>query len=133
MRPEESIGILRSALLVALSSGAGGALRYLTGRWLQPVMSGTFPLATFCVNLAGCLLIGYVSGLSSRPNGLSPALTLLLTTGFCGGFTTFSAFSWENIQLIRSGHWAAAIMYISASLTLGLLAAWMGWQLSNKG
>lgn len=133
MRPEDSIGLFRSVLLVALSSGMGGVLRYLTGRWLQPLSTGNFPWATFCVNGAGCLMIGIVAGLSSRPTALSPALALLLSTGFCGGFTTFSAFSWENIQLMRSGQWVVAGIYISASLTLGLLAAWMGWQISHKG
>jgi CrcB protein len=115
-----------------MASGAGGALRYLVGRWLQPVAGNGFPLATLLVNLTGCLLIGIFSGLSIRQGGLlSPQASLLLTTGFCGGFTTFSAFAWENVQLLRSGNPATAILYISASFSLGLAAAWAGLLLTK--
>jgi len=124
--------IWRNAIWVAMASGAGGALRYLVGRWLQPVAGNGFPLATLLVNLTGCLLIGIFSGLSIRQGGLlSPQASLLLTTGFCGGFTTFSAFAWENVQLLRSGNPATAILYISASFALGLAAAWAGLLLTK--
>ena len=121
----------RNAIWVAMASGAGGALRYLVGRWLPPPAGNGFPLSTLLVNLSGCLLIGIFSGLSARQGGLSPQASLLLTTGFCGGFTTFSAFAWENVQMLRSGNPATAILYTSASLALGLAATWAGLQLSR--
>jgi CrcB protein len=121
----------RNAIWVAMASGAGGALRYLAGRWVQPSAGNGFPLATLLVNLLGCLLIGIFSGLSARQGGLSPQTSLLLTTGFCGGFTTFSAFAWENVQMLRSGNAMNAILYIIASLALGLAAAWAGLLLTK--
>lgn len=121
----------RNAIWVAMASGAGGALRYLVGRWLQPPAGNGFPLSTLFVNIAGCLLIGIFSGLSTRQGGLAPQASLLLTTGFCGGFTTFSAFAWENLQLMRSGNPAMALLYTSASLALGLGAAWAGMMLAR--
>lgn len=121
----------RNAIWVAMASGAGGALRYLAGRWLQPAAGNGFPLSTLLVNLTGCLLIGIFSGLSTRQGGLSPQTSLLLTTGFCGGFTTFSAFAWENVQMLRSGNSMYAILYMGASLVLGLAAAWAGMLLTK--
>lgn len=119
----------KNAIWVAMASGAGGALRYLAGRWLQSIPIGAFPLPTLLVNTGGCLLMGVVSGLSARQGGLSPQTALLLTTGFCGGFTTFSAFAWENLQLMRTGSQPMAALYILASIALGLGAAWAGLQL----
>lgn len=121
----------RHALWVAISSGAGGALRYLAGRWLSAHYPGPFPLHTFLVNITGCLIMGAVSGLSSRHGTITPETALVLTSGFCGGFTTFSAFAWENVQLLRSDSPLLAWAYIFASIVLGLTAAWAGMQLSK--
>lgn len=121
----------RQAILVAVSSGAGGALRFLVGRWIQALVGGAPPLATLVVNLVGCGVIGYVSGLSSRQGALSPATALMLTAGFCGGFTTFSAFAWENLQLLRTGSPGTAIAYMLASVGLGVLAAWAGLRMAG--
>lgn len=105
-------------------SALGGGLRYMFSLWLRAA-AGTFPFATFAVNVVGCFVIGLVSGLPAGA-GLNPASRLLLTTGLCGGFTTFSTFSNESLQLLRDGHTALAAAYIGLSLTLGLLAAWGG-------
>jgi CrcB protein len=118
-------------ILVAISSGAGGALRFLVGRWVLAQFGAPPPLATGLVNLVGCGLIGYVSGLASRHGGLSPEAALMLTTGFCGGFTTFSAFAWENLQLLRSGSPLPALAYMLTSVGLGILAAWAGLRLAS--
>lgn len=120
----------RQVILVAISSGAGGALRYLLGRGVQALGAGPLPVATLLANLVGCGLIGYVSGVASRQGALSTEAALMLTTGFCGGFTTFSAFAWENVQLLRSGSPVTALAYMLASVALGILAAWAGQRLA---
>lgn len=116
------ISIYRAALLVALGGGAGSALRFLVWVWMRP--SGGFPWATLAVNLAGCFLIGIIYGLSSRH--ASEQMRLLLATGFCGGFTTFSAFGAENLQLVQQGQFGLASAYAASSIAGGITAVWLG-------
>lgn len=80
------------------------------------------------VNIAGCFLIGLLSGLSLGGN-ISPTTKLVLVTGFCGGFTTFSTFMNENLMLGRDGSMLSAVLYTLASLVLGLLAVILGYQI----
>ena len=94
--------MLKSILLVGLGSCAGGILRYLLSLAVHPVRTG-FPLATFLTNIAGCLIIGILLGVFSRNSSESSSLCLLLTTGFCGGFTTFSTFSNDALTLLQTG------------------------------
>lgn len=118
-------------LLVAGGSAAGGVLRYLLGRWIQHLWARPFPLGTLLVNLAGCLLIGIFYGHSIRSGQSAQGTTLLLTTGFCGGFTTFSAFAYENILLMREGAYPEVLLYMAASACIGILAAWAGLALAR--
>lgn len=115
-----------SILLVGLGSFLGGVCRYLSTISLGKIFAGTFPIATFFVNIAGCFLIGTFYGLAANGNWLSPNARLFLTVGFCGGFTTFSTFSNEILQLFRNGNVLTAALYASASVFLGVLAAWAG-------
>jgi CrcB protein len=85
-----------------------------------------FPLGTFSVNLIGCFLIGAFVGLAEKGNILSPETRLFLITGICGGFTTFSTFSYDNIALLKSGEWFFFLLYIFGSVILGLLATYLG-------
>ena len=94
-------------------------LRYLIGRWLS---SAAFPWGTFAVNIIGCFLIGLFGSWIAR-HSLSPDLRLLLVVGLCGGFTTFSTFSYEALALLRNGHTGTFFMYILLSVCLGLAAA----------
>ena len=98
--PESRTAMIKSILLVGLGSCAGGILRYLVSLVLPPRGSG-FPTATFIVNIAGCLLIGLLYGLFSKYSETPSALCLLLTTGLCGGFTTFSTFSNEAVAMLQ--------------------------------
>ena len=120
--------MLKEFIIVGAGSFIGGALRYaisLIWKW-----NGTgFPLATFIVNTVGCLLIGIFIGIFSR--NPSSQLSLLLTAGFCGGFTTFSTFSKEGMQLIESGNIGMFIAYALASVALGLLAVFAGYYLTK--
>ena len=89
-------------------------------------MLSTYPFGTFTVNIIGCFIIGLVMGLSERFN-VSSEWRLLLVTGFCGGFTTFSAFSIETLALLRDAQYLPAFLYIAGSVIIGLLAAFFGY------
>ena len=117
---------MREVFLVSLGSFFGGGLRFLISKVTGLLVATPFPAGTFVVNILGCLLIGFFSGLPQANGtfwGLRPDTRLLLTTGLCGGFTTFSTFSYEALTLIRSGYTCAFLAYIALSVVLGLLAA----------
>ena len=117
--------MLRALLLVGFGGGVGSIFRYLTSIVTTKYLQTSFPWATFGVNITGCLIIGLLAGLLSRQL-LSDNLKFLLITGFCGGFTTFSAFSAENVSLFQSGNAPTALLYIAASISFGLAAVWLG-------
>ncbi|MBQ2623476.1 MAG: fluoride efflux transporter CrcB [Kiritimatiellae bacterium] len=112
-----------NALFIFLGGGAGSVLRYLVGMWID---STAFPWATFAVNAVGSLAIGLFGGWAAR-FGWSEALRLSLTTGLCGGFTTFSTFSKESIALAESGRWSAFAAYAFGSVTVGIPAVALGY------
>jgi CrcB protein len=125
-------------LAVAVGGALGSLMRYgvsaaaLRG-WLGPVASSGMPLATLLVNTLGCLLIGLLWGWQSQqPTAWSPALRGAVFSGMLGGFTTFSTFSLESLQLIRDGQQALAIGYMAGSLLLGLGAAGAGLWLNQR-
>ncbi len=116
--------------------GAGGflgaILRYLLGGWVQRLTpAATFPTGTLAVNVLGCLAIGFVAGLVEMRHGLGPGLRLFLLVGLLGGFTTFSSFAWETLDLARSGALAPALANIALQVVLGLAAAWAGLALTR--
>jgi fluoride exporter len=113
-------------LLVGLGGSIGSILRYLTQRWVNESYQHNFPLATFLVNVFGCLLIGILYALGEKGNILSPQTRLLLVTGFCGGFTTFSTFAFENMNLLRVGDNFYFLLYAVGSVVLGIAAVYIG-------
>lgn len=122
------------ALLLVAAGGATGAVaRYLLATWIQPSGAAPrFPLATLVVNLAGCLAVGLLAGLAERHAGwLSTELRLLLMVGVLGGFTTFSAFGLETVQLLRRGEWLLAGGYVGASMALGLALVVLGLRVAG--
>jgi CrcB protein len=122
---------LMDVLLVGCGSFLGGAARFLCSKILPAGGGAGFPWATFAVNVAGCFLLGLVAGPAGRAGGMDPRLRLLLATGFCGGFTTFSTFLDENAVFLRSGHGAMIALYVAASLALGFLAVLAGHQIAK--
>ncbi|HEX6845462.1 MAG TPA: fluoride efflux transporter CrcB [Chitinophagaceae bacterium] len=118
--------MIKNILLVAIGGSVGSVFRYLCQKWVYQFYPHPFPWGTFLVNVAGCFLIGIFYSVSEKSNILSPEWRLLLTTGFCGGFTTFSAFAFENVTLLRSGDLIYFIVYILASVILGIVAVLAG-------
>ncbi|TYT26687.1 fluoride efflux transporter CrcB [Luteimonas viscosa] len=125
---------LQALALVGLGGAAGSIARYLLATWtMHAATPQKFPLGTFVVNLAGCLVAGLLAGLAERhPGWLSPDLRLLLFVGLLGGFTTFSAFGLETAQLLRRGEWLVATGYVGGSVLLGIGAVWLGLRLVGK-
>ena len=112
---------------VTVGSAIGGLLRYLIGRWTLSV-SMAFPTGTLLINIAGSFVIGYFGTLTLQ-SGRHPAsdnLRLFVMVGLCGGFTTFSAFSLQTYDLLRSGHWVRALANVLLSTVLGLAAVAAG-------
>ncbi|MDL2243546.1 fluoride efflux transporter CrcB [Bacteroidales bacterium OttesenSCG-928-J19] len=118
--------MIKEILLVGLGGGVGSIFRYLTSVLVSKHCPSIFPWGTLVVNVIGCLLIGLLLGMIEKNQLLSPGLRFLLVTGFCGGYTTFSTFALENVNLFNTQHSLTAILYIAASILLGLLAVWGG-------
>lgn len=118
--------MIRTLLLVALGGGIGSVFRYLTTVFVAKYYSDSFPLATFITNVIGCFLIGIFMGYIVKSQIASADLKWILVTGFCGGFTTFSAFGYENISLMQNGQSGLAFLSIGSSIICGLFAVWLG-------
>ncbi|WP_018479597.1 fluoride efflux transporter CrcB [Pontibacter roseus] len=121
----------REIILVGIGGGIGSALRYLTSALVAKHVQAVFPLGTFAVNVVGCLAIGLLLGLFERQAWANPDVRFFLVTGFCGGYTTFSAFAAENVNLLQSGHSFTAFLYIAASILVSLFAVWVGLALTR--
>lgn len=117
--------MFNALVLVGLGGAAGSIARFLISYYMAKRFTSGFPWATFSVNVFGALLIGIFIGLFGKiPE--QTQMKLLLATGFCGGFTTFSTFSLENISLLQQGHYGMAAVYVLTSLVFGVLAVWLG-------
>lgn len=119
---------MKHLALVFLGGGLGSVLRFLIGKFLNSSETG-IPYGTFVANLLGSLLIGLILGYASKNNGLSHEQTLLMATGFCGGFTTFSTFAYENHVFLKTGDFTSFAIYTIASFIIGFLAVFAGMYL----
>ena len=119
--------MIKSLCLVGLGSFVGGALRYLISTWMKNACSQGFPWGTLMVNLVGCFLIGMIYALFSRYSSTSHPWYLLLTTGLCGGFTTFSTFANESLQMLQNSQWGGFITYVSISVIAGICLTALGY------
>lgn len=120
-------------LYVALGSAIGGVCRYLLGGWVHRYAGSGFPAGTLLINVSGSLLLGILLANRDAPGSLSPEARALLGVGFCGGYTTFSAFSFETASLLENGQWSRAAAYVVASVTLSLLGTVAGFALARSG
>lgn len=119
--------MIKNLLLVGLGGAVGSMLRYSVQRFAN---TPGFPYGTLLVNLVGCFLIGLLWGLVTR-NSMTQITALILMSGFCGGFTTFSAFTHEGVQMMNDSRWLLLVGYIGASVIGGLLATFSGYKLTN--
>ena len=121
---------MKQLLFVFIGGGFGSVLRYIIAKYLNN-QDHSIPVGTFTANILGSLLIGIIIGLAARNNTLSQNQTLLLATGFCGGFTTFSTFAYENHVLFKSGDFISFALYTFASFIIAFLAVFSGMYLSR--
>ncbi|MBM3982477.1 MAG: fluoride efflux transporter CrcB [Planctomycetes bacterium] len=119
-----------SFALLMLGGGAGANARYWLGKLLggDP---GAFPWATFAINVGGSVALGALAALCLNPDAPRKYWYLLLGTGFCGGFTTFSTFSLETVTLLHAGRTGTAAAYVLGSVAAGVLGAWLALKLAG--
>ena len=122
---------IRILLLIGIGGGIGSICRYLVQVLVTRYFASTFPAGTLLVNITGCFIIGLLFGLVNRHAWLTIEWRLFLITGICGGYTTFSSFSYESISLIREGNYLYFLSYVLLSVALGLLATFGGAALAR--
>lgn len=123
--------LLKNILLVGVGGALGSVARYLGNKFISQLYPQSFPVGTFIVNILGCFLIGIFYGFANRQEYFTPTFRLLLMTGFCGGFTTFSAFTLEGMQLLNEQRFLIFTLYFTLSVLLGLIATFTGTWLSQ--
>lgn len=122
---------MKQLLLVGIGGFFGSIARYLVSKLNISWSFHHLPLGTFAANVVGSLIIGFLMGILINTNELNNNLKLLLAVGFCGGFTTFSAFTNENFHLLQNGQYLTAFIYILSSVALGIIAVFVGYLIST--
>lgn len=118
--------MIKSMLIAGCGGFAGTCGRFLMGKLCAHMFHGSFPMSTFMVNLLGCFLIGLFFGIIEKHHIMTPEENLLLITGFCGGFTTFSTFANDIWVLGNKGSWTICALYLAASVICGIILVWTG-------
>ncbi|MEO7041716.1 MAG: fluoride efflux transporter CrcB [Gemmatimonadaceae bacterium] len=119
-------------LYVAVGSALGGVSRYVVGAAIQQRVGFAFPMGTLLINIVGSFLIGFILRLALGGTQMSPETRIFLTTGFCGGFTTFSTFSYETAALIEVGQYRRAATYVILSVVVSVIATFAGFALAQS-
>jgi fluoride exporter len=118
--------MIKTLIIIGFGGAIGSMLRFLTSVLVNKYWANNFPLATLITNVLGCFLIGFIIGVLEKNNLTNSDLKWFLITGFCGGYTTFSTFGYENVNLFQSQNSGLAFLYIGLSIFIGLMAVWFG-------
>lgn len=119
-------------LYAAIGGALGTVARYALTLAVQSRISGTFPIATLFINITGSVLLGFLMRYGLESTAASPEVRLLLTTGFCGGYTTFSTFSYETARLLEDGEWSRGAVYVASSVAVSLIGTFAGFALARS-
>lgn len=122
---------MRTLIFIGVGGFLGSIARYLTGQFFNKLYPTPLPVGTLVVNIVGALLIGLIIGLGEKYNWFTEPWHFFLAIGFCGSFTTFSTFAYENYMLIKEGHISTLIFYVAFSFIVGMLLAWGGYEFSK--
>jgi fluoride exporter len=122
----------RLVAAVAIGGALGSVARYLLGAYIQDRVSMALPVGTLVINVVGSLLLGFFVQLGLDTSAVSPEVRFFLTTGFCGGFTTFSTFSYETLRLVEDAEYGTAGFYVVASVVLSLLGCALGMGVARR-
>lgn len=117
---------------VAIGAGLGGLSRYYLASFIQQRAGPDFPAGTLIVNITGSFLLGVIVRIALQSDIISPEVRTLLTTGFCGGYTTFSTFSYETAVMLEDGEYGRAALYVGASVAVSLLGVFLGFAVANR-
>lgn len=118
---------MRSLIIIGVGGMLGSIARYMTGQFITRFYSTPLPIGTLFVNMLGAFLIGIVIGMGERFRWFDEPWHFFLAIGFCGSFTTYSTFAYENYALLKEGHFFPFIFYVTVSLIAGIILAWMGY------
>lgn len=122
---------MKQLLIVGLGGAIGSIARFLVSKLNLHWHFLSIPMGTLTVNVLGSLLIGFIAGVSARTEVISSGMRLFLMVGICGGFTTFSAFTNENLTLMQNGQFLSVLLYTGFSIFFGFLAVYLGYMASN--
>ncbi|HVX38347.1 MAG TPA: fluoride efflux transporter CrcB [Gemmatimonadaceae bacterium] len=122
---------MRNALYVAIGAAIGGVARYLLAAFVQERAGLDFPFGTLLINITGSFLLGFLIRITADSAAVTPEFRLLLTTGFCGGYTTFSTFSYETAGQIQRAEYGRAALYVTGSVGLSLIGTFLGFAAAN--
>ena len=117
---------------VGVGAFVGGISRYLLAGFVQQRAGADFPVGTLVINVTGSLVLGFIMRIAMQTGSVSPEIRALLTTGFCGGYTTFSTFSYETAQLVEDGEYARAAIYVGSSVAVALLFTFVGFAAAQR-
>ena len=117
---------------VAIGSALGGVARFGLSGFIQQRVGPGFPMGTLVINITGSFLLGMLMRYTLQSEIVSPEVRTMLTTGFCGGYTTFSTFTYETAMLLEDGEYGRASLYIGASVAIALLGMFLGFAVANQ-
>ena len=117
---------------VGIGAAIGGMSRFLLGSYIQQRTAGNFPTGTLVINVTGSFVLGIIMRFALQTDAVSPEMHALLTSGFCGGYTTFSTFSFETAILVEDGEYGRAALYVGSSVAVALLVMFLGFGTAHR-